>query len=610
VSGDARGRHATLRPVVATNLRSILDRRLAVAFSTLAGEPIDPMLRRSQRADFQADAALSLARRLGRDPREVATQILEQDTFDDLCSVVEVAGPGFINLTVRNELLSRLVGELAVTSTSAGDGRLGIAPTPEPETVVVDYSAPNVAKEMHVGHLRSTIIGDAVARLLEWLGHTVIRQNHLGDWGTPFGMLIEHLIDIGDPDPDPDPDEDQTSHEFSLGDLNAFYRAARRRYECDEAFAIRSRRRVVLLQAGDEATRRRWLSLVERSQRYLLTVYDRLDVQLSRGDFAGESSYHDQLGSVVDELDRLGLLRESDGARCIFPAGFANREGRSLPLIVRKSDGGFGYDATDLAAIRYRIRDVNATRLIYVVGLPQRQHLQMIFQAAREAGWVNDVVCAEHVGFGSVLGPDGKMFRTRDGVTIRLTELLDEAVARAADQVAAKNPDLDAETATAVARAVGIGAVKYADLSTDRNRDYTFDLDRMLSLEGNTAPYLQYAHARIHSIFRRAGLNKSDAMSATGSVLIVEKQERELAIELLEFEGLLRELEKSLDLHRLCNYLYALASRFTNFYEHCPVLAANVNASVRTGRLTLCSLTAQALALGLELLGITAPDQM
>lgn len=576
--------------VAVTNLEAVLDQQLSPAFAAVAGESVDPALRRSQKADFQADGALSLARRLGRNPRDVAAEVLEHASLEALCSTVEVAGPGFINLTVRNELLTHLLGEIA------GDERLGVAPTDAPETVVVDYSAPNAAKEMHVGHLRSSIIGDAVVRLLEWLGHTIIRQNHLGDWGTPFGMLIEHLLDIG---------EQEAAHALSVGDLSSFYQAARRKFDSDEGFKTRSRERVVLLQGGDPVTLHLWDVIVEQSKQYFLAVYDRLGVTLTRDDFAGESIYNDQLKSVAEELDVLGLLRESEGALCVFPAGFTNRDGAPLPLIVKKADGGYGYDTTDLAAIRYRIRDLQATRLLYVVGLPQRQHFQMIFQAAREAGWAADSVREEHIGFGSVLGPDGKMFRTRAGATIKLTDLLDEAVGRAAGQVAAKNPGLDADTAEAVAHAVGIGAVKYTDLSTDRTKDYVFDYDRMLSFDGNTAPYLQYAHARIQSIFRKAGLKPEDA---TGPIVIEAGPERALAIALLEFEGLLRELELSLDFHRLCGYLYGLASVFTSFYEHCPVLKAE--APIRTSRLALCSLTARVLAQGLDLLGINAPDQM
>ncbi len=548
------------------------------------------MVRRSQRADFQADGALPLARKVGRDPREIAAAVVERDPLDDLCATTEVAGPGFINLVLRDDVLSRLTGSIV------GDERLGVATTEAPETVVVDYSAPNAAKEMHVGHLRSSIIGDAVVRLLEWRGHTVIRQNHIGEWGTPFGMLIEHLLDVG---------EDEAVQELSVGDLNGFYQAARRKFDSDEAFKTRSRQRVVLLQGGDAATLRLWRLLVDQSKQYFLTVYERLGVRLTDDDFAGESMYNDQLESVTAELDRLGLLRDSDGALCVFPAGFTNREGDPLPLIVKKGDGGYGYDTTDLAAIRYRIRDLKATRLLYVVGLPQRQHFQMIFQAARDAGWATESVREEHIGFGSVLGPDGKMFRTRAGATIKLTELLDEAVTRAAKQVELKNPDLDADIAEAVAHAVGIGAVKYADLSTDRAKDYTFDYDRMLSLDGNTAPYLQYAHARIQSIFRKAGL---EPRSATGPIAIDAPAERELAIALLEFEVLVREAEQSLEFHRLCAYLYGLASAFSTFYEHCPVLRSA--GGTRTGRLALCALTAQVLARGLDLLGITAPDQM
>lgn len=572
------------------DLEAVLEKRLADAFAAVAARPADPLIRRSQHADFQADGALPLARALKRNPREIAVQVLEHDPLADLCSSTEVAGPGFINLTVRDDVLTSLTTDIT------GDERLGVPAIERPETVVVDYSAPNAAKEMHVGHLRSTIIGDAVVRLLEWFGHKVIRQNHLGEWGTPFGMLIEHLLDVG---------EDTAAHERSVGELNAFYQAARQKFDSDEAFKTRSRQRVVLLQGGDEVSLRLWNVLVEQSKQYFQSVYDRLGVRLTPEDVAGESMYNDQLESVADELDRLGLLQESEGALCVFPAGFTNREGAPMPLIVKKGDGGYGYDTTDLAAIRYRIRDLNATRLLYVVGTPQRQHFQMIFQAAREAGWATEVVREEHIGFGSVLGPDGKMFRTRAGATIKLTDLLDEAVTRAAKQVALKNPDLDPATADAVAHAVGIGAVKYTDLSTDRTKDYTFDYDRMLSFEGNTAPYLQYAHARIQSIFRKAGVKPQDA---TGPVVIADPAERKLAIALLEFEGLVREVEQTLEFHRLCAYLHSLAATFTTFYERCPVLRAD--ADTRTSRLALCGLTARMLALGLGLLGITAPDQM
>jgi arginyl-tRNA synthetase len=570
------------------NLEAILDERLGKAFAAVAGAPADPVLRRSQHADYQADGALTLAKRLGRRPRDLASAIVERASLDDVCAKVEVVGPGFINLTVADHVLS------AMTSEMSAHNRLGIAPTEDPETVVVDYSAPNAAKEMHVGHLRSTIIGDAAVRLLEWLGHTVVRQNHIGEWGTPFGMLIEHLLDIG---------EAEAAHELSVGDLDGFYKAARTKFDADERFKERSRRRVVLLQSGDEVTLRLWRLLVEQSKAYFLAVYERLGVRLGAEDFVGESDYNPQLDSVVDELDRLGLLRVSDGARCVFPEGFTNRDGAPLPLIVRKRDGGFGYDVTDLAALRFRTQDLKATRLLYVVGLPQRLHLEMVFQVGRDAGWVKPGNRVEHIGHGSVLGTDNRVLRSRAGASAKLIDLLNEAVARAAAQVRERDPDL--VEVEPVARAIGIGAIKYADLSTDRQKDYVFDYDRMLSFKGNTGPYLQYAHARIQSVFRKAGLSADEAR---GRIAIVEPAERALALELLAFEPLLRDLEDSLAFHRLCGYLFDLATAFTAFYENCPVLRAD--GDVRASRLALCDLTARVLAVGLGLLGIDAPDRM
>ncbi len=572
------------------NLEELLNQRLAPAFAAVAGEDADPALRRSQRADFQADGALALARRLGRNPREIAAEILQRAELSDICASVEVAGPGFLNLTVDSGTLGRLL------ATTSGDPRLGVATTDEPQTIVIDYSAPNVAKEMHVGHLRSSVIGDAAVRLFDWLGHRVIKANHLGDWGTPFGMLIEHLLDIG---------ESEAADELSVGDLDSFYKAARKKFDADADFAERARRRVVALQSGDEATKRLWRLLVEQSEKYFLAVYDRLDVRLTAKDFCGESFYNDALAPVVEELDRLGLLRDSEGAKCVFPAGFANRDGDPLPIIVRKGDGGFGYGATDLAAIRYRTQELGADRLLYVVGLPQRQHLEMVYEVAREAGWLPAPARAEHIGFGSVLGSDGKMLRSRTGGSVKLIELLDEAVARAGAVVAEKNPELDEQTRREVAQAIGIGAVKYADLSIDRGKDYVFDYDRMLSFDGNTAPYLQYAHARIWSIFRKAGIAPP---AAPDEVLVAEPAERALAIELLGFEPVLREVAESLEFHRLAHYLFGLASAFTSFYERCPVLKAE--GAVRESRLVLSDVTRRTLALGLSLLGITAPDRM
>jgi arginyl-tRNA synthetase len=570
-------------------VEQLLDQRLRAAFAAVAGEVVDPVLRRSQHADFQADAALALARRLGGDPRGIADKVRHEADLGGLCSSVEVAGPGFLNLTVDDGALGRLLAGVAL------DARLGVPTTAHPETVVVDYSAPNVAKEMHVGHLRSTVIGDAAVRLLEWLGHSIVKVNHLGDWGTPFGMLIEHLLDVG---------EAEAAHELSVGDLNSFYRAARAKFDADAAFQERARRRVVDLQRGDEETGRLWRWLVEESKRYFLTVYGRLAVRLSEADFFGESRYNDMLVPMVRELDRLGLLRDSDGAGCVFPAGFTNREGDALPVIVRKRDGGFGYAAADLAAIRHRTQRLGATRLLYVVGLPQRRHFEMVFAVACSAGWLRPPVRVEHVGFGSVLGGDGRMLRSRAGAPVKLVDLLDEAVARASAIVAAKNPDLDERTRYQVARAVGIGAVKYADLCTDRVKDYVFDLDRMLSFDGDTAAYLQFAHARIRSIFRRAGAPPGPL----DTVAVREPAERALALELLLFAGVLDQVAETLEFHRLANYLHGLSVAFTAFYERCPVLRAD--ATVRDSRLVLCDVTARTLALGLGLLGVEAPERM
>jgi arginyl-tRNA synthetase len=567
----------------------MLASRLTAGFAALAGEAVDPAVRRSTHADFQSDGALALGRRLGRPPRDLATEALQRAALDDVCQWAEVSGPGFINMTIADSALGTWLSAMAV------DERLGVQPANTPETIVVDYSAPNVAKEMHVGHLRSTVIGDAAVRVLGWLGHTVVKANHLGDWGTPFGMLIEHLLDIG---------EAEAAHELSIGDLNGFYQAARAAFDADEGVKDRARARVVALQSGDDQTLRLWQLLVTESEKYFLAVYRRLGVRLSAKDFAGESFYNTMLAGVVDELAAKGLLHDSDGATCAFPVGFTGRDGVPLPVIVRKRDGGYGYGATDLAAIRYRTQELKATRLLYVVGAPQRQHLEMVFQVARQAGWLSDGQRAEHIGFGSILGPDGRMLRTRAGASIKLVDLLDEAAARAATIVAEKNPDLDETTRAKVARAVGVGAVKYADLSTDRVKDYTFDWERMLAFDGNSAPYLQMAHARIRSILRKAGPD----VPATAAITIVEPAEHALALDLLGFSDVINQVAETLEFHRLAGYLYRIATAFTAFWEQCPVLRAENG--VRESRLALCDLTGRVLRHGLGLLGITAPERM
>jgi arginyl-tRNA synthetase len=462
--------------------------------------------------------------------------------------------------------------------------------------VVIDYSSPNLAKEMHVGHLRSTIIGDALVRVLSFLGHDVTRQNHLGDWGTQFGMLVEHLVDQGW----------DRSADHSISDLNVLYQAANARFNSDPEFAERARSRVVALQSGDPSTLDLWHQLVGESLHHAEEVYDRLGVLLTEDDLRGESYFNPMLPGVVSELEAKGLTVVDDGAVCVFPPGFKRRDGEPLPVIVRKSDGGFGYAATDLAAIRFRVADLGGERVVYVVGAPQTQHLAMVFAVAQMAGWLGEGGRAEHVSFGNILGEDGKPFKTRSGENVRLVDLLEEAETRAA-AVVEERSDLSPESRKEVAHAVGIGAVKYADLSNDRVKDYVFAWDRMLAMDGNTAPYLQYAHARIQSIFRRA---EGDLATATFDASAVEHPaERALALQLLGLAAVVESVAETLQPHRLCTYLFETAQAFTTFYEQCPVLRAD-SEQQRANRLGLCHLTARVLSLGLELLGIETPERM
>ncbi len=568
---------------------SVLLQRLQSAFDTVS-PGADPVLRASDRADFQANGALPLAKLVGRSPQQVAAEVVAAAALDDVCSAVDVSGPGFINLTLSDTFVSDQIAAVRA------DERLGVAVISAPQTMVIDYSGPNVAKEMHVGHLRSTVIGDSLARVLGFLGHEVLRENHIGDWGTPFGMLIEHLIDVGGA---------ADAESFSVRDLNEFYAQARVHFDQDHAFSERCRQRVVLLQGGDVETLRLWEIFVAESLRHIDQVYDMLGVLLTRQDAAGESSYNPLLDVVVDELGAKGLLVEDAGALCVFPDGFTNRQGDPLPLIVRKSDGGYGYPATDLACIRDRTQRRLATTLIYVVGAEQALHLRLVFAVARLAGYLPDSSEAVHVGFGLVLGADGKKLASRSGDSERLIDLLAEAVTRANASMSARPSDLSAEQQATVARWLGIGAVKYADLSTERMRDYIFDWDRMLAFEGNTGPYLQYAHARIRSIFRRAEV-PSPPLGTRSSVQ--EAQERALALQLLGFSAAIEATAEAYSPAKLCTYLFDLASSFTTFYEGCRVLVDDE--TVRTSRLALCDLTARVLAQGLFLLGMEAPDQM
>ena len=570
----------------------ILSERFAAAFDAVVGAPTDPVVRPSDHADAQVNGALGAGKAVGRAPRDVANDVLARvGDVSDMCQHLEVAGPGFINVVFRNDFIAGLLVD------AMADQRLGVSPTLPAETVVVDYSAPNVAKEMHVGHLRSTVIGDALVRMLEFVGNRVIRENHIGDWGTPFGMLIEHLIDLG---------EDRAADEFSVGDLDGFYKEARRKFDADDAFKERSRARVVALQSGDSDTLRMWRVLVAESTKYFNRVYRALGVLLEDSDLMGESAYNDLLSTVVERLSGSNHLRESDGASVMFLDGFTNRDNEPLPLIIRKADGGYNYATSDLACVIDRVERLAADRMWYVVGAPQAQHLQMVEAAARAAGWLPDAVEMRHVAFGNVLGSDKKMLKSRSGDTVKLSALLDEAIERAAAAVAEKNPSLSAGERADIARMIGIGAVKYADLSTDRIKDYIFDWDRMLSFDGNTAPYLQYAHARICSIFRRAGVDR-DGLD-TSNLALADPAERTLALLLLQFDPVVRDAIDKASPHRLCTYLYEVATAFTGFYENCPVLKSDE--PVRTSRLVLCDATARVVRTGLGLLGIDAPEVM
>ena len=570
----------------------LLSQRFAEAFAALAGSAVDPAVRPSEHADAQVNGALSVAKALSRPPRDVANDVLGRlGDLSDMCETVEVAGPGFVNVVFAADFLNDQL-RMALS-----DERLGVQAAPTSETVVVDFSAPNVAKEMHVGHLRSTVIGDALVRMHEFVGNRVIRENHIGDWGTPFGMLIEHLLDLG---------EARATEEFSVGDLDGFYKEARKKFEADDIFKERSRMRVVALQAGEEETLRMWRVLVAESTKYFNRIYRQLDVLLTDDDLMGESTYNDLLPVVVERLRSGGHLRQSDGADVMFLNGFTNRENEPLPLIIRKGDGGYNYATTDLACVIDRVERLGVDRMWYVVGAPQAQHLQMVEAATRAAGWLPATVEMRHVAFGNVLGSDRKMLKSRSGESVKLSALLDEAVERARAAVREKNPDLEAASQDEIARMVGIGAVKYADLSTDRVKDYIFDWDRMLSFDGNTAPYLQYAHARICSIFRRADVARDSLVATLPS--ISAKEERTLVLGLLQFDSAVRDTIDKASPHRLCTYLYEVATAFTGFYENCPVLKSAE--PVRSSRLVLCDATARVLRTGLGLLGIDAPEAM
>lgn len=584
------------------DLQQFLEERFITSLSTAFGPAFaqaDPMIGPSintKFGDYQANVAMRLAKQLKRKPREVAEAIVDKLELDQVCDRIEIAGPGFINVRLSSTFLSERVAAMAT------DPCLGIAPADSPEKVIVDYSCPNLAKEMHVGHLRSTIIGDAIVRVLEFQGHHVIRQNHVGDWGTQFGMLACHLDDN-----QPATQADMPTEELSIPDIEAFYQQAKRRFDTDTKFADRSRDCVVQLQRGDEHVLQMWRAIREQSLAHCQLLYERLGVKLKPDDVRGESAYNDMLPTILEDLKKAQLLRTSQNADVVFPAGFKDRDGNPLPVIVRKSDGGYLYATTDLAAARYRIEKLNTRRVIYVTDARQIQHFAMVFQTLREAGWATDTVRLDHVAFGSILGKDHRPFKTREGGTVKLSDVIDEAEERAARILEQKNPDSPDENRRRIAQAVGIGAIKYADLSNDRMKDYIFDWDRMLALDGNTAPYLLNAYVRIRSIFRKG--NVDEGMLANQAITIKAAEERALALKLLQFPVVITAVADNLEPHRLCTFLYDVATAFHRFYEACPVLRAE-NKTTGDSRLRLCDLTARCLRTGLDLLGIRAIEKM
>lgn len=584
-------------PSTLKHLRSRFERALDAAFGeAVAGtDPAIAPTNNPKFGDYQCNVAMSLTKVLKNNPRAIATEILNHLDVGDLCEPPEIAGPGFINLRLKPEYLE---GQL---SANLGDPRLGIPPTPDPDRAIVDFSSPNIAKEMHVGHLRSTIIGDCIARILEFEGHDVVRLNHVGDWGTQFGMLITYLREKY-------PAALTQADALDLGDLVEFYRQAKQRFDEDDEFKEESRQQVVRLQSGDEDSRRAWELLCEQSRREFQQIYDRLDIELTE---RGESFYNPMLPDVVADLERSGLLVEDQGAKCVFLEGFTNKEGESLPLIVQKSNGGYNYATTDLAALRHRIEKEGANRLIYVTDAGQANHFAQVWQVARRAGWIPEEIDVVHVPFGLVKGEDGKKLKTRSGETVRLRDLLEEAVKRAKDDLETRLEEEgrseSPEFVDRVASVVGIDAVKYADLSQNRTSDYIFSYDKMLSLQGNTAPYMLYAYVRIQGISRKGNIDYGQ-LGGEAKIHLEDEAEFVLAKHLLQLNEAIDGVAEELLPNRLCQYLFELSQKFNQFYDRCPVLKAEE--PDRTSRLALCHLTAETLKLGLSLLGLSVLDRM
>ncbi|WEH16032.1 arginine--tRNA ligase [Streptomyces sp. VNUA24] len=585
-----------------TSLTASVHQRLATALSaTLPTADADPLLRRSDRADYQANGILALAKKAKANPRELATQVVARVESGELIGEIEVSGPGFLNITLTDRAITQNLAARYTDDT----GRLGVPTAERPGTTVIDYAQPNVAKEMHVGHLRSAVIGDAVVQILEFTGENVVRRHHIGDWGTQFGMLIQYL----DEHPhELDHKDARVSGEEAMSNLDRLYKAARKLFDSDEEFKTRARRRVVDLQAGDPHTLATWQKFVDESKIYFFSVFEKLDMEVRDADIVGESGYNDMLDETCRLLEESGVAERSEGALCVFFDDIKGPDGNRVPLIVKKSDGGYGYAATDLSAIRDRVFHLKANSLLYVVDARQSLHFKMVFETARRAGWLNDDdVKAFQLAFGTVLGKDGKPFKTREGETIRLVDLLDEAIDRATAVVRekAEKVGLTEDEIVENGRYVGIGAVKYADLSTSAVRDYKFDLDQMVSLNGDTSVYLQYAYARIQSILRKAG----EAGPAAHPELELAPAERALGLHLDQFGETVAEVAESYEPHKLAAYLFKLATLLTSFYDQCPVLKAESPAQVEN-RLFLVDLTARTLHRGMGLLGIRTPDKL
>ena len=581
------------------SLSDSVNQQLASALSaTLPEVSADPLLRRSDRADFQANGILALAKKAKANPRELATQVVSQVvTGDELIKDVEVSGPGFLNLTLADAAITRNLAARYADDT----GRLGVPLKDDAGITVIDYAQPNVAKEMHVGHLRSAVIGDALRGMLDFTGEKTIGRHHIGDWGTQFGMLIQYLFENpGELAPAEDVDGEQ-----AMSNLNRVYKASRAVFDSDEEFKERARKRVVALQSGDKETLELWQQFVDESKVYFYSVFEKLDMEIRDEEIVGESAYNEGMPETARLLEEMGVAVRSEGALVVFFDEIRGKDDQPVPLIVQKADGGFGYAASDLTAIRNRVQDLNATTLLYVVDVRQSLHFKMVFETARRAGWLNDGVTAHNMGYGTVLGADGKPFKTREGETVRLEDLLDEAVQRAAEVVREKAQDLTEDEIQERAAQVGIGAVKYADLSTSPNRDYKFDLDQMVSLNGDTSVYLQYAYARIKSILRKAG----DTTPAAHPELELAPAERALGLHLDAFGDTVFEAAAEYAPHKLAAYLYQLASLYTSFYDKCPVLKAETPAQVEN-RLFLCDLTARTLHQGMALLGIRTPERL